>query len=421
MVAVKGRVPRITLLGSNSGRNVGDAAIMASILDVMTQELPDAEFYVPSSKPSFIDENYGKKYRVKGVSIMPWTLSVRLVGLTTFWAIAKSDIALICDGIIFGKRILNPFFNWLIMLVFVVPWARLTGCKVICYSCGIGPFPSRFSRWCARSVINGSDMVIMREYDSKKLCEEIGVVHPIQVTGDAAFLNQVSDDSRATEMFQIEGFAPTRPLLGVNINSYFDAWLKPEERTGDTGAFIETVAESVRRAMAQSGQAFEPLVFSTHPMDETVANDLAARLKTKVINNTTYSSHEMQAAMRRCELFLGMRFHSVVLASAVEVPVVGLIYMPKVRGFMRYLDCEEYGIELSKLSPEHLSSVIVKAWNDRVALKAKQKAVVDELKAGSRRAATLVRETFFPEYKTAAHTTAVPLSHASDRSAANAV
>lgn len=397
---MKGNVPRITLIGSNSGRNVGDAAILASIFDLLSRELPDAEFFVPSSKPSFIDENYGKKYRARGVSIMPWTGSVRLVGLSTFWAIARSDIALICDGIIFGKKLFNPFFNWLIQLIFVVPWAHLTGCKMVCFSCGIGPFPSKLSRRMARFVLNRCDLVIMREHDSKKLAEEIGVVRPIQVTGDAAFVNEVSSEQRGKEIFAQEGVDTTRPLLGININSYFDTWLASGEKLSASD-FVGLIADSIRRAVEKSGGAFTPLIFSTHPMDEPVAFDLARRLKAKVIDNTKYLSHEMQAAMRRCELFVGMRFHSVVLASAVEVPVIGLIYMPKVRGFMRYLGCEEYGVELGNITAESLSDVIVRGWNERTALRERQKEVVDELKAGARRAGTLVRQTFFPHYQRA--------------------
>lgn len=396
---MKGSIPRFTLLGSNSGRNVGDAAILASILDVLTQEMPDAEFFVPTTHTTFIKTHYEKKYNVKAVNIMPWTLSLRFLGLPTFRCIAKSDAALICDGIIFGKKLWNPAFNWLITLIFVVPWARLMGCKMVCYSTGIGPFPCKWSRRFARWVVQGCDIVIMRENDSKKLCEDLGVTRQIHVTGDAAFLNQVSSPERGSEILKTEGVNTSKPLLGININSYFDAWLAKDEKFGSTEKFITTMADSIRAANKKLGDVFEPLIFSTHPMDEAVAYDLARNLGAKVINNTTYLSHDMQAAMKRCELFLGMRFHSVVLASAVEVPVIGLIYMMKVRGFMRDLGCEEYGVELSTITVESLSDTIARGWNEREALKARQKKVIDGLKAGARRAATVLRETTVPTYK----------------------
>lgn len=392
---MKGNRPTITLIGSNSGRNVGDAAIMSAIVDVVSKELPDAEFLVPSTNPSFIDDNYGEKYNVKGVNIMPWTGSIRLLGIPTLLCLKKSDIALICDGIIFGKKLFNPLFNFLITLIFMVPLARLVGCKVVCYSCGIGPFPSRISRIFARWVLNGCDLVIMREHDSRKLAEEIGVTKPIHVTGDAAFLNLVSSDMRAQEILLENGVSNTIPLFGINVTKYFDAWLESSEKVGNRQEFLQILAKGISAASKKCG--FQPLVFCTQPMDEEVAGQLAKLLNTKVIANSKYLSHDMQAVMRRTELFMGMRFHSVVLASAVESPVIGLIYAPKVRGFMRLLDCQDYALELASLNEENLTTVVQDAWENRFAIRAKQKFIVDKLKAGALQAARQLRSRYFTD------------------------
>ena len=396
---------RIVLLGSNSGRNLGDAAILASVMDVLSAEIPNAEFIVPTTGPSFVNTHYSKKYNVRGVSMMPWTGSIRFLGIPTFYHIARSDVALICDGIIFGKKLWNPFFNWLIALVFVVPWARLTGCKVICYSCGVGPFRSKISRLLAKWTIQGCDLIIMREHDSEALTREIGVTKPILVTGDAAFLNQVESDARASEILAEQKVAQTKALLGINVTKYVDTWLAADERLSDRAGYLELLAEGIKLAQRETADGFQPLVFSTHPMDEEFAWKLARLLDTAVIDNSKYLSHDIQAVMRRCQLFMGMRFHSVVLASAVETPVIGLVYAPKVRGFMRQLGCADYALELAALTPQSLCASLVRGWNDREALKQRQKSVIDQLKAGARRAATIVRERYFTPNKLNSHAT----------------
>ena len=393
---------RIVLLGSNSGRNLGDAAILASVMDVLSAEIPGAEFIVPTTGPNFVNTHYRDKYNVRGVSMMPWTGSIRFLGIPTFYHIARSDIALICDGIIFGKKLWNPFFNWLIALVVVVPWARLTGCKVICYSCGVGPFRSKISRLLAKWTIQGCDLIIMREHDSEALTREIGVTKPILVTGDAAFLNRVEPDSCALQILAEKKISPSKPLFGINVTKYVDTWLAADERLGDRDGYLQMLAQGINLARQKTDDAFKPLVFSTHPMDEDFAWKLAVLLDTAVIDNSKYLSHEIQAVMRRCELFMGMRFHSVVLASAVEAPVIGLVYAPKVRGFMRQLGCADYALELAALTPASLCASIVHGWNDRAALRARQKSVIDQLKAGARRAAAIVRERYFAGAKSAA-------------------
>ena len=110
---MKGTHPVITLLGSNSGNNLGDAAILSSILEHLTRELPGSEFIVPTTKPSFTNTHYGHRYNVKAISMMPWTGSIRFVGIPTFAALWKSDVALICDGILFGGWCCFPFFRLL--------------------------------------------------------------------------------------------------------------------------------------------------------------------------------------------------------------------------------------------------------------------------------------------------------------------
>lgn len=387
--------PVITLLGSNSGNNLGDAAIMSSILEHLTREIPNAEFIVPTTKPSFTNNHYASRYKVRGIDMMPWTGSIRFVGIPTAWALMRSDIALICDGIIFGKKLWNPFFNWLIALIFVVPFARLVGCKVVCYSCGIGPFPSSISKTFARWVLNGCDLVIMREDDSKKLAQDIGCTNPIEVTGDAAFINPVSSDARADVVARELGINFSKPTLGINVTKYFDTWLGKDERLQNKESFLKLLASSIKKASSELGEEMQYMLFSTHPMDEETTRSLAGLLNGIVVTNTNYLSHDIQALMRRCELFIGMRFHSLILASAVEVPIIGLIYAPKVRGYMRYLQCPELGLELGQLTEASLTKALVDGWRNRKELKQRQKKVIDTFKEGALNAARLIRERYF--------------------------
>lgn len=403
---MKSDKPVITLLGNNSGRNLGDAAIMSSILESLTKELPDAEFLVPSIKPKWIEEHYGNDYNVKAIDVMPWTFSIRLLGIPTLNCLRKSDVALICDGIIFGIKLFNPAFNYLITLIFLVPFAKLWNCKLVCYSCGVGPFYSKLSRIFARYLIQNCDLVIMRENDSKALCQEIGVTKEISVTGDAAFINPVSSKERAAEILKEEGINPDKPIFGVNVTSYLDSWLKPEEGVSSKEEYLCSIEDGVNKAKELCNDEFQVVLFSTHPMDEEFSYRVAAKVNGKVIHNSKYLSHDIQAVMRECELFIGMRFHSLVLASAVAAPIIGLIYAPKVKGYMRLLDCEKYSIELADVRADSLANSISSAWKERKELQKKQQTVIDGLREGAHRAAKQVREVYYPEMSEGSRKTA---------------
>ena len=393
---MKNEVPTITLLGNNSGRNLGDAAIMSAQLESLSKEMPGVKFYIPSITPKWIKKHYGDKYNIKPLNVMPWTLSIRLLGLPTMWAMAKSDAALICDGIIFGYKFFSPH-NFLITLLFLAPWAKLVGCKLICHNCGIGPFPSWISRWAAKVVMNMSDIVTLRETDSEALAKEIGVKTKLQITGDAAFVNPVSSKERAIEIIKAEGISLDKPKMAVNITSYIDSWLKEDERVNDKDRFLDTIVEGIKAAQKKANEEFEPIVFCTQPMDEKYCNKFAERIGAKMIANSKYLSHDMQAVMRECGLMLGMRFHACVLATAVDVPVVGLIYAPKVRGFMRFMNCEEFGLELADLNIDLLGQRLSEAWNSRVDLWGRQVDYISNQKKAAKQADIDLAKYLYPD------------------------
>lgn len=388
----------ITLLGNNSGRNLGDAAILSSILEHLSQDIPNAKFYVPAIYTQWIDDNYSNSYDVEAINVMPWTGSIRLLGIPTLNCIRKSDLVLICDGIIFGKKILNPIFNYLITLVFLVPFAKLCGSKVICFNCGIGPFPSKFSQWCAKWVMNLSDLITLRDHADEKIARDLGVTKPIILAGDSAFINSVAPESRAQEIAMKEGFRFDTPILSINVTSYLDSWLPQNMRLASPETFIEMLAEGIANASKTCG--FKPLVVSTQPMDENVSSQLAKKLDAKIMTNSSYDSHEIMSVLRECSLHIGMRVHSTILASAVGVPIIGLVYAPKVRGLLNLLESKEYALELKDLDSSVIEESITKAWNNREELAQRQQSVVSRLKKGAKKSGALLRERFLQDKST---------------------
>lgn len=379
----------ITLLGNNSGRNLGDAAIMSAILELVSKKIPNTKILVPSINPSFISNHYGDLYNVEPIDVRPRTFSLRLLGIPTFKALAKSDIALICDGIIFGRKLFSPH-NFLITLIFLVPFAKLVGCKIVCFSCGIGPFPSKLSKIFAWWVIQLSDLVIMREHDSFNLAREIGVTKDIQVTGDAAFVNPISNEESAIKLMVDNKIDLAKPIIGLNITPYIDSWLKKDERVQNKKTFLKCYADAVNEALniieMNDGRRPQCVVFSCSPMDEAFSQELANLVSGVVIDNSRYLSHDIQALMRKCEFLIGMRFHSLVLASAAGAAIVGLVYAPKVKGYMRLLDCEDYCIELKDISNDDFGLTLAKAWKNRFEIRSKQQEVVNTLRAGAENA-----------------------------------
>lgn len=394
---------KITLLGSNSGRNAGDAAILAAIMGTLSEVLgEDTLFEVPTTHPGFVEKHYGEKFNVRPISVMPWTGSIRLLGVPTFLSIRRTDATLITDGVIFDVKLFNPLFNFLITLIFLVPWAKWCGKKVVCYNVGIGPLRSTFGRIFGRWVGNASDLITVRDADSKALFEEVGVTTKQYLTADSVFTNWSAEESRVNEILQKHGLAEEQNLFGFNVTSYLDTWLSGQEKVSEGDGFLLSLARTLARLKAE--KEIEVVFFTTQIMDADYARRLIDVVQSEftklrnwswqpqLIANVDYSNHEIQGLAARCKLFAGMRLHSLIIAARAGTPVVGMVYAPKVRSFLHQLQSPELAVELADIDEERFYQLLCNAWNDSSTIERKQQQVVADLNGLARQSAVLLAE-----------------------------
>jgi|GEM_PF-177870 len=394
-----------TVLGSYSGRNAGDAAILASLMKTLTDEFGEqTRFEVPTTNAGFVDSQYGQKFKVKGISVMPWTGSLRILGIPTMRSIARTDVTLITDGIIFDVNLFNPLFNFLIILIVLVPWAKLCGKKVVCYGVGIGPLRSFFGKLFGRWVGNLCDLIIVRDEDSVSLFREIGVKKKIFLTADAVFQNWSASKERVQSLAKelgVQSAYEADALLGVNVTRYIDQWLSKNQKIERKEAFIQSLAKALVRLKLDRG--IEPAVFITQVMDlsygqtlvDAMSREYAARKGSEwspaLISNVELNNHDILGLDALCSLFVGMRLHSLIIAARAGTPIVGLVYAPKVRSFLKQLKTEEFALDLAVLTQDLIFDSISKAWDQRRELKARQQEIVALLSEQAIESAVIMR------------------------------
>ena len=66
---------------------------------------------------------------------------------------------------------------------------------------------------------------------------------------------------------------------------------------------------------------------------------------------------DMLAVIGRCEIACGMRLHMLIFASVMNVPMAGIAYDPKIRGFMEYMGQNNY-VELDGFSAEQFTKLV---------------------------------------------------------------
>lgn len=389
---------RYCLLGSNSGRNAGDAAILSSIIDEFSRVDPEAEFEVPTIAPAYIRRTYAHRNgAVKPVNILPYTGSVRLFGPTTLASIARCDVTLLCAGITFDAKLFNPAFNFLITLAGLVPLGALLGGRFFAYCHGVGPLRTTIGRYLARWVYQYCDEVLVREEDSRALLVSCGV-DPARVStwADVAFVTRPASDARIEQVLGELGLTGSGPLIGVNVTRNLNLW------QGEGGltdrVFAARLAEVLDTLAGRVGSA-RMLMICTHRADIELARkvrDCMSNQDTPILANdpafedgTGYDCHDMVGVMGRLELLVGMRLHSLILALAAGKPVVGLSYAPKVSSTLRLLGLERNIVDLSSEGVDRLFGVVEHVWANRAeqsrALAPRVAAAKDSVRAATER------------------------------------
>jgi polysaccharide pyruvyl transferase WcaK-like protein len=388
---------RVCILGSNSGRNAGDAAILASIIHHLRRLRPETRLEVPVPRKRDLYRRFDPSV-ARAVPMMPWNLSLRFLGVPTLWSVIRSDVLLITDGIIFDVKLFNPLFNFLILLVFLVPVARLFRTKVVCFLVGIGPLRTRCGRRMARWVCDRCDDILVRETDSAALLREIGVdERKITLYADAALILPPAAPERVDAILRENGIGAADRLIGVNVNAYADRFLGREGGGFDEGGFAGEMARAIDLLAAQASGRKIVLVL-TQRMDVVFAEKLLQRVTRRqdvvVLGNDRYSAEELMGVLGRMQVFVGMRLHSLILASAMHTPCIGLAYAPKVRHFMGLIGFPERLVELAELRAEVLAAKVAQVAQEREQTLPALVRRVEELKSAAERGFQFLAERY---------------------------
>lgn len=379
---------RITVLGNYSGRNAGDAAILDGLLRDVTETFPDRRlrFTVPTINPRFVRNTY-RGQPVEPTGLLPWNLSLKILGWPVFRDVLRADLVLVTDAILFDHRLYNPLFNYLHTMSLVLPAAARREVPVVLYNVSLGPVYTRAGRRCLRRVLEASEKVIVRDRASAELASALRPRGPEPLLGADSALS-----TRPGPPLDVASLAggrvlsgSDRPLLGLNVNRYLDAFMG-EGRPGVRAArFQATVASVVDRAVRELG--VDVVMIQTHPADARMATGIvrrvAAREHVGIARNPPFGHRELAGTMGRFEAFVGMRTHSLILASMVGVPVAGIIPYPKSRGYLESIGFGDLALEFADFDEGSLWRLVHTLWYEREGLVRRLHASIPEAQRAS--------------------------------------
>ncbi len=234
--------------------------------------------------------------------------------------------------------------------------AKRMGLKVMFYANGISPLRNSISKMLTRRIVNRVDVITLREELSKHELERLCINQPrVQITSDPTLTLEAADDSEVDAILKNEGIDGPGPFIGFSIRK----WPGYEK-------YIKIIAQAADYVINLYGAkpVFIPMQY---PADLNIANMIVSKMKGKgYIIKTKNSVSQTIGVIKKMDMLVGMRLHSLIFAACVNTPVVGLAYESKVEGFLQYINQNKASAgHIEQLEFNSLKEVMDYVWNNR--------------------------------------------------------
>ena len=234
----------------------------------------------------------------------------------------------------------------LLYYLFIIKIALYHKKKTMLYANGIGPINSKTNIKRVKDTIDKVDLITLREEYSMSILKEIGVSKPRMVlTADPVLTTLPADRHIIENIFQKEDIPLNIPLIGVNIRKW--------KRSGNLSEELALSLEYLYK-----NYNLTPLFIAMSYEDMEAIKHTAIRLKIpyKTLSQV-YEPEELIGIMGRLEVVLAMRLHTLVYSSIAITPMVGLVYDPKIKGYLEYIDQQAAG-NVENIKSENINNIV---------------------------------------------------------------
>ena len=326
----------VVICGAYGRGNAGDDAILDAILQEIRSLDPDMPVTVLSKDPAATRLTY----RVRSIHrshILSWRKAMR-----------KSVLYLNGGGSLI-QDVTSRRSLW--YYLYNIRSAHALGCRVQMYGCGIGPVTrEKHRRMAARTLNSCVDIITLREPDSQAELQAMGVTSPqILLTADPALTLRAATEDETDSVLLCAGIPPHGKYLCFALRRW---------------PGFEEAAPALRAAAASAYETYglTPVFLSV----EKHLDPGAGRIAADGLSVPHYFLDDAGKAgtiigtLSRMEAVVSMRLHALIFAAGQGIPLVGIVYDPKVSSFLRYIGQEQFA-DLSALTEDKLCRMIDRA------------------------------------------------------------
>jgi len=324
---------KIVISGYYGYNNSGDDIILQSIVQNLRARRNDLSITVLSLKP----KETRAQFHVDAVH--------RFNLLSVFLRLRKARLLITGGGNLIQDETSTQS---LLYYLWVINTARFLGVKNMLYAKGIGPVsrPVNIKRVC-RSI-NRVDLITLREGGSLGVMNDMGINEPNTViTADAAFALPPAEGGEA----YLAQLGINKPFFCVAIRPWAH---NPPDMERQMAIFADFLVEQY---------GYQAVFVPMRPeQDSEISQRVISLMRQPAIFvGVEDKNHDIgRAVLGLASFAVCMRLHALIYAMEKAVPAIGLVYSPKIRGFMEamgqewHLPVEETKADTLREFAEHI-------------------------------------------------------------------
>jgi len=345
----------VMLSGYYGYANSGDDALLEAVIGALRKEEPELSILVLSKRPAeaVADYNVFSINRLNFLRIRKYMKKTRLF-------------------IYGGGSLIQDITSTqsLIYYTFLVHMAKFFGMRVMAYGNGIGPVTKAKNIPMARKALDKFDYISLRDPQSLDDIKALGVKNPnVVVSVDPAFSLEIENEMQMDEIFAVQKIDTAK--------KYFVVSLRPWQH--NEAGFADKIAWVIDYTYSKHGVI--PLFVPMQKMDFAIINETAAKINCEhVILSKVYDVRPLIGVVAKTEFAMCMRLHTLIYAASVAVPIIGLVYDPKVASFIEYMNETTY-VDTTNVDVSALTGMIDEIMENSEEVKARIRRESERLKA----------------------------------------
>jgi polysaccharide pyruvyl transferase WcaK-like protein len=129
-----------------------------------------------------------------------------------------------------------------------------------------------------------------------------------------------------------------------------------------------------------------------HPFDDNISKEVIRLLKCDhILLNNEYNVRELMGIISAAKLTIGMRLHALIYTAAIGLPLIGIVYDPKVLAFMDYVN-QPFYVDVSDIDTVEMLKMADEIMKNYEKIKAEVEHEGERLKELSGKDAEIVLE-----------------------------